>query len=103
MKNYKKLLIALVVLIGALFLRDAPYLNVPFTDKIWIAYGLLLLYLFPIFKSKHTFPLIIVFLTLAIVFTFINFSAFAEIAGVFVFILLCVMFAINFKDFLKDR
>ena len=102
MVSNKKLYFLISFILVSLFLTEAPYINVFFAGKIWIAYLLLFLYLFPVLKLQFIFPLTLVFLFAIILLTFLNLSAFAESIGVMVFVSLCLMFGIIFYKFIKE-
>lgn len=91
MKKINKNWIFMFVLISALFLKDAPYLNTLFLDKIWVIDAVLLLILFfSVFylsEQKNNF-LIVTFIFIACVLSLFQFTKLADAVGIIIYLLL---------------
>ncbi|MDP3983057.1 MAG: hypothetical protein Q8Q65_03205 [bacterium] len=88
---YRKLGIAMAILLLLLFGRDTPYLNTQIVDKVWMFYLLLLFILLVPFRMVALYMSSIFLIVFATVVTFYNLSALAEIAGVAIYFLLVSM------------
>ena len=102
MIEYKKLFIFVVLLYISLFLTWTPYINHFFTEKIWVFYLFLLLYLFPPKNIIYVLYLTCIFFLALIISTLLGFNVLAEMIGVVVFVLLCIIFSIRFYRLIKE-
>ncbi len=85
-----KILLILILLSLSLVFRELPYVNVLVAGKLWIFYGLLLLFL--IFPWKiHHLPLVLLslfLLLIAFLLTLVKLYNFSEILGIAIYFLL---------------
>jgi len=98
----RKLLIILTVLILSLLVRELPYVNVLFLNKLWVFYIFLFLYLFPPKRKKFILFLIFLLLGIILILTILNFVVFAEAIGNIIFMLVLVFLVMKLSDFLKE-
>lgn len=99
----KKLLLFSSFLLVFLFFRDVPYLNIFFITKIWIAYILLFIFLFPPRKSEHLFYVLIGIILLALIFTMLRFFVITEMQGIVIYFTLFTIVILRILSLIKKQ
>ena len=104
MKKFSKNWIFMFVLICALFLKDAPYVNTLFLDKIWIVDGILILTLllsvFYFSERKNNF-LIFLLIIIAALLSLFQFTKLADAVGIALYLLLWLAVLMQIKSFVS--
>lgn len=102
----KRFLLFILLILFTLFLRDLPYFNVLFIDKLWIFYFFLfLLFLFYSIKVniRYVYFVCFVLFFLAFVFSLLRLEFFAHVSGIFIYFLLWIIIVSKIYTFLKEQ
>lgn len=102
MINNKKILLLLILILVMLFLRDVPYLNVFFINKLWIFYPLFLFFLFSPKNPIYFFYATLLFMFLALFFVFFKLLIGAEILGVIIYFLVLIILGFKIYSLIKS-
>ena len=97
----KKTLIIITLIIISLFVRELPYVNVLFANRIWIFYVFLFIFLYPIRKKEHLFTIAASFLLFALVFTLLDLDPFAEVLGDLIYGLLWIVLFLHIRSLIR--
>lgn len=76
---------------GILFLRDAPFINLYFINKVWIIYLIALFIILLPSGTKKLFNLVFVFLLLSLAFTIFSYPSISEALGVVIYFLFWII------------
>lgn len=102
----RRILIAFLLIINLLLLRDAPYINVFVIDKLWVIYTLLILgiafFLIPR-KESYLWGALFSLPLIPLIFTLVRIPIAAEFIGVIFYSIL--WFAVIFKiiSFVREK
>lgn len=97
----KKIIFVLAVLLVTLFFRDTPYLNILVVNKVWLAYILIFLFLFPPKKARNLIYITVALLLVSLVLTLLNINNLAEFFGIVIYFLLWVTFIVKVASLKK--
>lgn len=105
MKKISRNWIFLFVLIVALFLKDAPYVNTLFLDKIWVVDVVLILMLllsvFSLSERKNNF-FIILLIIIAGIFSVFQLTKLADAVGIVLYLLLWVAVIMQIRSLISN-
>ena len=87
----KKLFIYTSLLTGILILRDVPFINLYFIDKVWVIYLVAFLLIFLPKRFGILFYACLISLFLAFLFTMLNYIFASELLGIVVYFLMWIL------------
>lgn len=105
MLNNRNIIIFLFFILATLFLRDVPYFNVLFINKLWILYFFMFVFfLIYVFRAKLKYLLYscLVLIIPTLFFLLIKLGYFAETVGVVVYFFLWVVVIDKIRSLVKD-
>ena len=106
MINNRNTVIFLLFILVTLFLRDVPYLNVFFVNKLWIFY-LFLLAFFLIYmlraKLKYLIYLCLALIIPTLLFILVKLNYFADAVGIFVYFFLWIVVAVKIYSLIRSK
>lgn len=106
MGNSKQLLVPLTLVLLALLLRDSPYLNTIFINRIWFFYFASLLFVFLIvvkFRVVLLWYMTLGLFIIAFILTLMRLDFFAELIGVLIYFSLWAIVFHRLIGFVKDK
>lgn len=106
MSSNRQFVLFFIFILLTLFLRDLPYFNVLFINRLWFVYFVLLLFvLFARADFRVTVLWLVTFILflVAIVLTVIKFLFFAETIGIFIYFLLWMIVIYRLIGFVRKQ